>query len=287
MVKQAARSVPLSQEQIFEKVRKLLPKGSLHSSGGLPDVTGLSDVDISLVHSDPSGLSCSLPHGTIGEDRGGHYSYSIPGYDRQINLYVSSDPEDALRAVKHRRVELELKQKFPRLYELAMKARRSGLKTEPAWAHVLGLKGDPYKLLLDRSAVTAAAGRIASGKQPDKINEDGGLHSVKTGATTKEYVMDKSVITKLAEAVVPRKRRGFFDSVISGGLGGAAIGGLVGGTVGGFSPAIGSVLDSGSSTLEGAPVDPGRAVLGAGIGAGGGAAVGGALGILRYLLSRD
>ena len=128
-------------ETIFEKVRHLLPAGAQLASGGLLDARGLSDVDIVVI--DPN------------KDE----TFSVFGYDREINVKVSSD-HGALRSVKHRELELKLELDYPALAAKAREAKASGLGTEAAWAAVLGLEGCPYEAMLDAGAVLETAALV-------------------------------------------------------------------------------------------------------------------------------
>jgi hypothetical protein len=67
-----------------------------------------------------------------------------------FELFGSPSPVDAQMGWRHFEVERRLlSERGARFREAVMAARRAGLKTEPAFAHVLGLSGDPYAALLE------------------------------------------------------------------------------------------------------------------------------------------
>ena len=125
-------------EVIFGKVQHRLPAGACLASGGLLDARGVSDVDVIVI--DPA------------RDE----KFTIHGYDRVINVKISSDPA-ALRSVRHRELELRLELEYPAIAARAREAKASGLSTEAAWASVLVLKGCPYEAMLDADAVLETA----------------------------------------------------------------------------------------------------------------------------------
>jgi superfamily II DNA or RNA helicase len=150
----------LSQEEIFKQVRPLIPGKPRLASGGLPDVKGISDVDIGLHTPQYKELLDQLPAGTKARHENTHSYYSIPGYTRDVNVFATSDKNLANRAVRHRAVQLLLLKKYPHLTERARKLKAQGLGTEPAWASVLKLDGDPYEAMLDKKRVLAAAAAL-------------------------------------------------------------------------------------------------------------------------------
>ena len=154
-----AKQAVASQEDIFDAVRPLIPGKPLLASGGLPDVSGVSDVDVGLHTQDYKNLLAQLPKGTTAKHAPTHSYYSIPGYAREINIFATPDEVLAHRAANHRAIQLQLRDKFPELTALARKYKAEGLGTEPAWAKVIGLKGDPYEGMLDNKKVLAAAGK--------------------------------------------------------------------------------------------------------------------------------
>jgi hypothetical protein len=145
-----------TQEAIFEKLKSQLPKGAKHSSGGLPDVRGVSDVDVSLLRKVHNNMLNKFPEGTTLDTNEERSIYSIPGYDREVNVYVGSDKDRVKRALKHRLNEIYLAKKYPELAVKAATLKKQGLGTEPAWAKVLGLEGDPYEVMLDRKRIKKA-----------------------------------------------------------------------------------------------------------------------------------
>ena len=146
-----------TQDDIFEKVRKYLPADAQHASGGMPDVNGVSDVDVSVYHPDPAKALELLPKGTtVRSQKDNAVEYAVPGYRRDVNVYVTSDPDVAQQSVDHRRTTRALKDKFPDAYQVAEALKRQGLGTEPAWAQALDVKGDPYKAMRDTDAMLAA-----------------------------------------------------------------------------------------------------------------------------------
>lgn len=162
------QSAVQSQDEIFDAVKKSLPSGARHASGSLADVAGLSDVDVSL----PAGpnyadLIDKFPAGTQRDVQPDRAVYSVPGYDRPVNVYATADKARAERAVLHRKIQLELLKKYPQLAEQARELKQQGLKTEPAWAKALGLSGDPYEAMLNRKLVLQHAQQKQADLNPD------------------------------------------------------------------------------------------------------------------------
>ena len=148
---------PATQEEIYEKVRSLLPEDAVHASGGLPDVRGTSDVDIAMIRDEHAGLEGTFPEGTTADTREDRTIYSIPGYDRPVNVYVGRDKARVERSVQHRKNELMLAMQYPELARQAAELKAGGMGTEEAWAQVLGLEGDPYDAMLDAAKLEEQA----------------------------------------------------------------------------------------------------------------------------------
>jgi len=147
-----------TQDDIFDDVVGELPFGCVHVSGGLADANGLSDVDILLPREISEGEVKYLPKGSWeNKDGCARRLFSIPGYDREVNLYVSADPA-ARQSIRHRETMLILEKEFP---ELAEKARfykgRGSRCSEKAWAFTLDLPGDPFEAMEDTESVLKIA----------------------------------------------------------------------------------------------------------------------------------
>jgi hypothetical protein len=147
----------LSQDEIYNQVVAALGKpyaGKLHHvSGGLPDVKGLSDVDVGYVTPDYAKLIDKLPQGTTVKHKDGKSIYAIPGYARAVGLYATDNADLIERSKAHRDVAYSLAAQHPELVENAIKLKQTGMGTEPAWAKVLGLTGDPYEAMRNRKLI--------------------------------------------------------------------------------------------------------------------------------------
>jgi hypothetical protein len=147
----------LSQDEIYNQVVAALGKpyaGKLHHvSGGLPDVKGLSDVDVGYVTPDYAKLIDKLPQGTTVKHKDGKSIYAIPGYARAVGLYATDNADLIERSKAHRDVAYSLAAQHPELVENAIKLKQTGIGTEPAWAKVLGLTGDPYEAMRNRKLI--------------------------------------------------------------------------------------------------------------------------------------
>lgn len=167
--------------QVFRQVKKQLPPGVQLASGGLEDARGISDVDIALLHTKPSTLLSQLPAGTTVEHRDKTHSiYTVPGYERDVNLYVTSksgvERGGFARGIAHRQTALALEHKYPDLAAQARQYKQEGMGTEPAWGKVLNLQ-DPYEDMLDKRKVLRAAAQADAmpkqSKNPDKVLSTG------------------------------------------------------------------------------------------------------------------
>lgn len=67
----------------------------------------------------------------------------------EIELFCQKIATDHQWGVRHFRVQARLLALGPDLKEAVMRLKREGLKTEPAFAKVLLLSGDPYVALLE------------------------------------------------------------------------------------------------------------------------------------------
>lgn len=149
----------MSVEETFKEFSCKFPQLDLKlASGGLSDVNGLSDVDISLCTLNYD----QLDHVFIGatkyiDDHKPRVIYSFQFHGREVNVYATNDCKLAERALIHRRNELALNH-FDLLVAQAIILKQSNMGTEPAWARVLQLDGDPYEaMLMDFSAIVEIA----------------------------------------------------------------------------------------------------------------------------------
>jgi hypothetical protein len=74
-------------------------------------------------------------------------SFKAMGWE--IELFCQKIATDHQWGVRHFRVQARLLALGPHLKEAVMRLKREGLKTEPAFAKVLLLSGDPYVALLE------------------------------------------------------------------------------------------------------------------------------------------
>ena len=74
-------------------------------------------------------------------------SFTAMGWE--IELFCQKLATDCQWGVRHYRIETRLLRLGPHLREAVMRLKRAGLKTEPAFAKVLSLPGDPYVALLE------------------------------------------------------------------------------------------------------------------------------------------
>tara|TARA_Y100000592_G_scaffold3055_1_gene4471 strand:- start:784 stop:3561 length:2778 start_codon:yes stop_codon:yes gene_type:complete len=211
-----------SQNVIYERLKPFLPEGTHHVSGGLPDAKGISDVDIYLPTNKHTGLLDTLPKGTfISKSSPTKTIYTIPGFGREVNLYATLDPRKD-ESILHRKTLLALADQFPELEELAYAAKAGGLKSEPAWAKVLGLAGDPYELMKDTDSMLEAAKRVS--KSVLRRIKRGSVGLKKTAASTRGGFLTRGDMSPPTEAdlnyahLVPakpkRKRKDLEEAVL-------------------------------------------------------------------------
>ena len=155
--------VAASQDSVYDLFKASLPEDMAsklqHVSGGLPDARGLSDVDVGYVTPDYKNLMFLLPEGTSVKHKADSAVYTVPGYDRPVGLYATSNPSLIDRSKTHREVAYGLAAKYPELLEKVKALKKSGLGTEPSWAKALNLQGDPYEAMLDRGLLTSETER--------------------------------------------------------------------------------------------------------------------------------
>ncbi|MBX9947250.1 MAG: DUF4269 domain-containing protein [Reyranella sp.] len=82
---------------------------------------------------------------------------SFRAFEWTIEVFGSPRPVERQRGWRHFEIERRLLVAGgDRLRECVMAFRRGGMKTEPAFAAVLGLSGDPYEALLQLASMPAA-----------------------------------------------------------------------------------------------------------------------------------
>ena len=69
-------------------------------------------------------------------------------FEWDVEIFCQSIPTNMQWGVRHFRIEQRLLALSPNLKSTVMELKRSGLKTEPAFAKALGLSGDPYVAML-------------------------------------------------------------------------------------------------------------------------------------------
>jgi len=150
-----------SQDEVYHQFVKDMGEGYgdqlHHVSGGLPDVRGLSDVDVGYVSPEYNRLMDKLPKGTTAEHKDQRSIYNIPGYGRKVGLYATDNPDFIERSRAHRDVANSLAKQHPELVSAASKLKQDGMGTEPAWAQTLGMEGDPYEAMRNRSLIKLSA----------------------------------------------------------------------------------------------------------------------------------
>jgi len=65
-----------------------------------------------------------------------------------IEIFCQATPVENQWGVRHFQIEKRLLQLDRQLIEPVLKLKKSGMKTEPAFARILGLSGDPYEAML-------------------------------------------------------------------------------------------------------------------------------------------
>lgn len=116
-----------------------------------------SDLDI-LVHADPTGYAPILAAGfgreagfrqrlvTVTDGAALVANFTLDGMP--IEIFVQDIPVDRQMGWRHMMVEARLLRLSSGLREAVRALKATGVKTEPAFARLLALSGDPYKSLL-------------------------------------------------------------------------------------------------------------------------------------------
>lgn len=117
-----------------------------------------SDIDVICTIDDHSGFAERLA-GAFGDARDFHIwqwigdernvvcRFNALGWD--VEIFGSVLPLARQKAVQHFEIERRLLARADRNFaDRVVAAKRSGMKTEPAFAHLLSLHGDPYDALL-------------------------------------------------------------------------------------------------------------------------------------------
>ena len=145
----------LSELELFEKLKAYYPilTGTIPIGIDLPD----SDLDIICTLKDP--LAFQLMLDKLFSAYENYTSYItdqnevIGRFDHDgctIEIYGHSTPSHQQNAYLHMLKEDEILRTFGQAFKTTiLKLKAEGLKTEPAFAKALGLKGDPYKSLLN------------------------------------------------------------------------------------------------------------------------------------------
>ncbi|WNJ17749.1 DUF4269 domain-containing protein [Pontibacter sp. G13] len=155
------------QKQAYDLLKQLAVMDTLAPydpllAGTIPIEIDLpeSDLDIICQVRDHEAFSAVLAHGFGEQEAFEVSSYPKLGQWRtvarfrsggfEVEIFGQDEPTISQYAFKHMLIEWRLLQKHGEAFRQKILAlKRSGMKTEPAFAQVLGLSGDPYQALLD------------------------------------------------------------------------------------------------------------------------------------------
>ncbi|WP_240837253.1 DUF4269 domain-containing protein [Acidaminobacter sp. JC074] len=114
-----------------------------------------SDIDVIMQSDDLDRLKDKL-HSDFSSYEGFELSHKdilvcrFNHLDFQIEIYATKEPVSSLNSYRHLIVEKRLLELYPETFRQAViDLKMSGVKTEPAFARLLGLEGDPYQALLE------------------------------------------------------------------------------------------------------------------------------------------
>lgn len=147
-------------------VMKLLAAFDPHIAGTPPLSVDLPASDIDILCHAPNPLDFTIAlwssfstseefriHQWLGQDRAVIASFSTHGW--RFEIFGQDRPVAEQAGWRHFVIERRLLQLGGSAFRKeVLRMRRQGLKTEPAFARLLGLKGDPYRALLDIDACT-------------------------------------------------------------------------------------------------------------------------------------
>ncbi|WP_420549470.1 DUF4269 domain-containing protein [Curvivirga sp.] len=74
---------------------------------------------------------------------------SFFAYEWEFEIFCQNIPVSNQWGVRHFHIEQRLLSLVPCLREKVIGLKQQGIKTEPAFAQILGLKGDPYQAMID------------------------------------------------------------------------------------------------------------------------------------------
>ncbi|MCZ4281257.1 DUF4269 domain-containing protein [Kiloniella laminariae] len=119
-----------------------------------------SDIDIACFANDPDDLS-QLLCAEYGKYQGYHVkNFHSPPYTThvlnfvaqgwEVEFFIQNQPLNQQYGVRHFHIEKRLLALFgPAFRQSVIALKKRGIKTEPAFAQLLGIKGDPYINLLE------------------------------------------------------------------------------------------------------------------------------------------
>lgn len=146
----------LSETRLFE-VLKIFDPAHVGTIGSDIDIPG-SDIDIVCAGDDFAVLEYVLR-----EAYGGQYTLNVRRFDSRgtpaitiaipteipIEIYAENTPTELQYAYRHYLIACRILDTIGEdAHEDIRKLKRTGMKTEPAFASFLGLSGDPYQALL-------------------------------------------------------------------------------------------------------------------------------------------
>ncbi|RUT73189.1 DUF4269 domain-containing protein [Ancylomarina longa] len=155
----------LNELQLFEKLKEYYPI----LTGSLPiDISiASSDLDISCKYQDADKFENRLlslfkneSHFTIVQKEKDGYWVVIASFlyqDFEIEIYGSLFPVASQNAYRHMIIESRILRLLGEDFKhQIIQLKKDGLKTEPAFAHLLQISGDPYQSLLAFESLTDA-----------------------------------------------------------------------------------------------------------------------------------